>query len=81
MKKYRVLSILLVIPMVLSILCLPAFALEVPELQCRNAVLVDANYGEVLYDMNAYDKAYPASITKVMTALLVMEALESGQLT
>ncbi len=81
MKKYRVLSILLVIPMVLSILCLPAFALEEPELQCRNAVLVDANYGEVLYDMNAYDKAYPASITKVMTALLVMEALESGQLT
>lgn len=81
MKKYRVLSILLVIPMVLSILCLPAFALEAPELQCRNAVLVDANYGEVLYDMNAYDKAYPASITKVMTALLVMEALESGQLT
>ena len=81
MKKYRVLSILLVIPMVLSILCLPAFALEVPELQCRNAVLVDDNYGEVLYDMNAYDKAYPASITKVMTALLVMEALESGQLT
>lgn len=81
MKKYRVLSILLVIPMVLSVLCLPAFALEAPELQCRNAVLVDANYGEVLYDMNAYDKAYPASITKVMTALLVMEALESGQLT
>ena len=81
MKKYRVLSILLVIPMVLSILCLPASALEAPELQCRNAVLVDANYGEVLYDMNAYDNAYPASITKVMTALLVMEALESGQLT
>ena len=81
MKKYRVLSILLVIPLVLSILCLPASALEAPELQCRNAVLVDANYGEVLYDMNAYDKAYPASITKVMTALLVMEALESGQLT
>ena len=81
MKKYRVLSILLVIPLVLSILCLPASALEAPELQCRNAVLVDANYGEVLYDMNAYDNAYPASITKVMTALLVMEALESGQLT
>lgn len=81
MKKYRVLPILLIIPMVLSLLYLPASALEEPELQCRNAVLVDANYGEVLLDKGAYEKAYPASITKVMTALLVMEALESGQLT
>ena len=81
MKKYRVLSFLLLVPLVLSLLSPSAFALEEPTLQCRNAVLVDANYGEVLYDMNAYDKAYPASITKVMTALLVMEALESGQLT
>ena len=78
MKKYRVLSFLLLIPTVLSLLSLPAFALEKPELQCRNAVLVDANYGEVLLDKGAYEKAYPASITKVMTALLVMEALESG---
>ena len=81
MKKYRTFSFLLLIPMVLSMLCVPSFALEEPELQCRNAVLVDANYGEVLYSKGAYDKAYPASITKVMTALLVMEALESGQLT
>ena len=81
MKKYRTFSFLLLIPIILSMLCVPSFALEEPELQCRNAVLVDANYGEVLYSKGAYDKAYPASITKVMTALLVMEALESGQLT
>jgi D-alanyl-D-alanine carboxypeptidase (penicillin-binding protein 5/6) len=81
MKKYRLLSLFLLIPMVLSLFSLPAAALEEPELQCTNAVLVDANYGEVLFSKNAYDKAYPASITKVMTALLVMEALEAGQLT
>ena len=52
-----------------------------PTVYCNNAVLVDANYGEVLYDLDAYDKAYPASTTKVMTALLVVEAIEAGQLT
>ena len=42
---------------------------------------MDANYGEVLYDKKADEKAYPASITKVMTALLVLEAIDSGKLT
>jgi len=81
MKKYRFLSLLLLIPMVLSLFFLPGAALEELDLQCRNAVLLDANFKEVLYDKGANEKAYPASITKVMTALLVMEALESGQLT
>ncbi len=81
MKKYRLLSLLLLIPTLVSLLVLPAAALEEPELQCGSAILVDANYGEVLYQKNGYDKAYPASITKVMTALLVMEAIESGKLT
>ena len=81
MKKYRILSLLLVIPILTSLLSLPAAALEDPVIYCNNAVLYDANYGEVLYDKGAYDKAYPASTTKVMTALLVMEAIESGQLT
>lgn len=80
MKKYRLPAMLALFPMLLSLLLLPAAALEAPDLQCQKAVLVDANYGEVLYDMDAYEKAYPASITKVMTALLVAEALESGQL-
>ena len=81
MKKYRILSLLLVIPILTSLLSLPAAALEDPVIYCNNAVLYDANYGEVLYDKGAYDKAYPASTTKMMTALLVMEAIESGQLT
>ena len=82
MKKNRFFALLLLIPMVLTLFApLPAAALEEPELYCTNAVLLDANYGEVLYDKGAYDKAYPASTTKVMTALLVLEAIESGQLT
>ena len=80
MKKYRFLSLLLLLSTLLSCLPLPAAALEDPDPHCVSAVLVDANHGEVLYEKKAYDKAYPASITKVMTALLVLEAIEEGRL-
>ena len=80
MKKYRsrLLSFLLLCPVLLSLLVLPAAAQEEDELNlfCTHAVLLDANHGEVLYTKDAYEKAYPASTTKVMTALLVMEAIE-----
>ena len=45
MKKYRILSLLLVIPILTSLLSLPAAALEDPVIYCNNAVLYDANYG------------------------------------
>ena len=80
MKKYRFLSLLLLIPMMASLLALPAAALETPDPFCTHAILIDANYDEVLYEKKAYEKAYPASITKVMTALLVLEAIEAGDL-
>ena len=80
MKKYRIPALLLSLVLMLNLLVLPAAAIEEPELQCTHAILVDANYGEVLYDKKADEKAYPASITKVMTALLVLEAIDSGKL-
>ena len=80
MKKYRIPALLLSLVLMLNLLALPAAALEEPELQCTNAILVDANYGEVLYAKKADEKAYPASITKVMTALLLLEAMDSGKL-
>lgn len=82
MKKYRFSSILLLLATLVSLLTLPAAAVEDDlDLYCTNAVLVDANYDEVLYEYNAHDKAYPASMTKVMTALLTLEALEAGTIT
>ena len=78
MKKYRFPSILLLLSLLCSLLCLPVSAAEELELHCTNAVLIDANYDEVLFEKNAYDKAYPASMTKVMTALLTLEAMEEG---
>lgn len=48
-----------------------------PGISAQNAILIEANSGEVLYKKNEGEKAYPASITKIMTALL---AIESGAL-
>lgn len=45
----------------------------------RSAILIDQNQGRVLYESNADEQLPPASITKVMTILLTLEALESGR--
>lgn len=50
------------------------------ELNCRSAVLMEASTGKVLYEKNADEALPPASVTKIMTLLLVMEAIDSGAL-
>ena len=82
MKKYRLFALMLVVSIITTML-LPfqSMALEDPGLTCKNAILIDANYDEVLYEKGGYDKVYPASITKVMTALLTLEAIDEGKLT
>ena len=81
MKKYRFYSVLLAALLLVGLCVSPAAALEDPAPRCGAAIVVDGDYGEVLYSYNGYQKMYPASITKVMTSLLVMEALEAGTLT
>ncbi len=49
-------------------------------LDCRSAILMEATTGAVLYEMNADEALPPASVTKVMTLLLVMEAIADGRL-
>lgn len=62
------------------LLCLTVSAVEPPEITVPYALLVDARYGEVLYEKNAHELTYPASTTKVMTALLIIEAIERGEM-
>ncbi len=50
------------------------------ELNCKSAVLMEASTGKILYQKNADVAMPPASVTKIMTLLLVMEAVEAGQL-
>ena len=48
------------------------------KLNCKSAILMEANTGTILYTQNAEEALPPASVTKVMTLLLVMEAIEKG---
>lgn len=50
------------------------------DLPCRSAILLEANTGTVLYEKNADEALPPASVTKVMTLLLVMEAIDGGKI-
>ena len=50
------------------------------DLPAKSAILIEGTTGKVLYEQNADEKMPPASITKVMTLLLVMEALDSGKI-
>ena len=51
-----------------------------PEAGGKSALLMDAATGTVLYEKNAHEKLPPASVTKVMTMLLILEALDSGRI-
>ncbi len=51
-------------------------ATNYPELNCKNAILVDNDSGKVLYENGENDRVYPASTTKVLTAILVLENLD-----
>lgn len=48
--------------------------------QARSAILMDAGTGTVIYEKNSHDKLPPASITKIMTMLLTVEAIDAGTL-
>ena len=50
------------------------------DLNCRSAVLMEAETGTILYEKNADEALPPASVTKIMTLLIIMEAIDSGAL-
>ena len=50
------------------------------ETKAKQAILLDYESGEILYSKNADEKAFPSSMTKIMTAYLIFEDLESGKL-
>jgi serine-type D-Ala-D-Ala carboxypeptidase (penicillin-binding protein 5/6) len=49
--------------------------------EARSAILIERDTGTVLYEKNAHEKLPPASMTKIMTMLLIMEAIDKGELT
>lgn len=56
----------------------PMAKADAVEIAAPSAILMDAATGTVLYEKNSHEKLAPASVTKVMTLLLIMEALDAG---
>ena len=80
MKIRRFLSVFLLTCLLCALLTPQALALEDPDIHAKAAILVDGETGTVLYDKNMHEELPMASITKVMSALLVLEAVDRGQL-
>ena len=81
MKIRRILSVFLLTVLMVSLMLTPqAYALPALEIKAKAAVLVDADEGRIIFGQNEQEREYPASITKVMTALLTLEAVDAGKL-
>ena len=77
MKKYLGLWIIIIY------LACSGTALAAEEdlgLECKSALLLDGASGQVLYAQNADERCFPASVTKIMTMTLIMEALNEGRI-
>ncbi|MFI3207437.1 MAG: D-alanyl-D-alanine carboxypeptidase family protein, partial [Clostridia bacterium] len=78
LKKF--LSLFCVFVLALNLLPIDRVNAESLEISSPSVILIEGNSGEILYESNADEQRSIASITKVMTLLLTMEAIESGQL-
>ena len=80
MKIRRFISVFLSAALLCGILTVPAAALEDPDIRAKAALLVEAETDTVLYEKNSHDELSIASTTKIMSALLIFEAIERGEL-
>ena len=71
----RICAAVLTLIIIIGVLPVGASALEV---EAKSAFLMDVATGTVLFEQNAHEQLSPASVTKIMTLLLIMEALDSG---
>ena len=73
---------ILAISLVLITLVVMPFPVQASELKVagKSSLLMDVTTGTVLQEHNAHEKLAPASVTKIMTMLLIMEAVDSGKI-
>ncbi len=64
---------------ILVVMAVPVSAADT-NIPAKSAVLMDVSTGRLLYEQNAHEPLPPASVTKVMTLLLIMEAIDSGRI-
>ena len=71
--------ILVVLSLLMGLLPFSAKAADL-EVEAKSALLMDVATGTVLFEQNSHEALAPASVTKVMTMLLIMEAIDSGKI-
>ncbi|MEE0969567.1 MAG: D-alanyl-D-alanine carboxypeptidase family protein [Clostridia bacterium] len=79
MKK-RILSAILMLTLIVPLVSVNISADEPFTIDAKSGILMEASSGKVLYEQNADEALPPASVTKIMTLLLVMEAVDNGTL-
>ena len=86
---FRIIAVITAIFMSISMLAFSASAIgnaeeavtvAAPVADCRSAILMEATTGQILYEKNSDEALPPASVTKIMTLLLVMEAIAEGKI-
>ena len=55
------------------------FAADIPDIEGKSAILIDPHTGKILYEKNIHERLSMASITKLMTCLITIEMLETGE--
>ena len=81
MKKLLSVFLSLLMCFNLFAVCVCAEPATTMELSAKSAILIEPETGKVLFEKASHDRLPPASVTKIMTMLLVLEALDSGQFT
>ena len=78
----RIFSVIFCIIIVCTSLSLSAFSVDekAVSVSAKSVVLMDQSTGNVLFSINEHEKLFPASVTKIMSLLLVMEAIDCGKL-
>lgn len=79
MKKIRILPIILAVCIIMSMSAQAVFALDEPSLGAQAVLLIDLDSGRELYSKNADEVRAPASLTKIMTILVALDALNKGK--
>ena len=79
MKKIKFLPMLLCLLLIFCFFPSTAYASPAPELNGKNVVLADLNTDRVIYSKDPDTVIAPASLTKIMTVLLAVEAVERGE--
>lgn len=77
----RIMGLLLTLSILLSTAAVAAEEPDIPSVTAASAIVIDYDTGEVLYEKDADTMRVPASMTKVMTAYIIFEELEAGNLT